>query len=161
MITLILFKKNIEEEPLILNLPEEDWEFSIRLGTVGYNDNLLTVSNVNKHLNDSQNILNFFLTLRDMPKETIEKVVLKVDSVEMFDSTNLNFYYNNIFIQYIYTMSQATINRGNYGLSLFIGFTTVNPETGEVENIILNNNSNNTNNQNIIEENNISEEEEV
>ena len=55
----------------------------------------------------------------------------------MFNSNNLNFYYNNIFIQDIYTMSQATINRGNYGLSIFLGFTIINPETGEVNNIVV------------------------
>lgn len=137
MITLILIQKDIEKESFILNLPEEDWEFSIRLGTVGYNDNLLSISNVNKHLNNSQDIINLFNQLRDYPKENIDHVVLKVDGIEMFNSNNLNFYYNNIFIQDIYTMSQATINRGNYGLSIFLGFTIINPETGEVNNIIV------------------------
>lgn len=137
MITLILIQKDIEKESFILNLPEEDWEFSIRLGTVGYNDNLLSISNVNKHLNNSQNIINLFNQLRDYPKENIDHVVLKVDGIEMFNSNNLNFYYNNIFIQDIYTMSQATINRGNYGLSIFLGFTIINPETGEVNNIVV------------------------
>ena len=137
MITLILIQKDIEKESFILNLPEEDWEFSIRLGTVGYNDNLLSISNVNKHLNNSQNIVNLFNQLRDYPKENIDHVVLKVDGIEMFNSNNLNFYYNNIFIQDIYTMSQATINRGNYGLSIFLGFTIMNPETGEVNNIVI------------------------
>lgn len=137
MITLILIQKDIEKESFILNLPEEDWEFSIRLGTVGYNDNLLSISNVNKHLNNSQNIVNLFNQLRDYPKENIDHVVLKVDGIEMFNSNNLNFYYNNIFIQDIYTISQATINRGNYGLSIFLGFTIMNPETGEVNNIVI------------------------
>ena len=137
MITLILIQKDIEKESFILNLPEEDWEFSIRLGTVGYNDNLLSISNVNKHLNNSQNIINLFNQLRDYPKENIDHVVLKVDGIEMFNSNNLNFYYNNIFIQDIYTMSQATINRGHYGLSIFLGFTIINPETGEVNNIVV------------------------
>lgn len=152
MITLTLIKKNLEEEPFILRLLEEDWEFSVRLGTVGYNDNLLTISNVNRHLNDSQDIITFFNTVKSIPKENIDKVTLKVDDVLMIDSSNLNLYYYNIFIQYIYTMSPATIDRGNYGLSIFLGFSIVDPETGEIENINLRNNNN-------IEENETEEEE--
>lgn len=143
MITLILVKKNTEEEPFVLDLPEEDWEFSVRLGTAGYNDNLLSISNVNKHLGDSQDIINLFNILRDYPKENIDYVMLKVNGLEMFNSNNLNFYYNNIFIQYVYTMSQATITKGNYGLTLFLGFSVLNPETQEINDIILSSNENN------------------
>ena len=137
MITLTLFKKNPEEEPIVLILPEEDWSFSIRVGTVGHNDNLMVINNINKHLNDSPEVINFFNILKNTDRATIEKVILKVNNAEQFDSSLVHFYYYNVFLQYIYTVAPSILDKGNYGLSIFLGFSFIDPKTEETENITL------------------------
>ena len=126
MITLTLIRAN-NDTPYVLYLPEEDWEFSIRLGSERtLNDNFLTIANPDKNFSNSQDIVNFYNLLKETPPADITKVTLEVDDEEMFDSNDFNFYFLGMFLQYQFVYMETNINRGargNKGLNIFINFS--------------------------------------
>lgn len=140
MITLILTKKNFDE-PYVLNLSEEDWEFSVRLGsTLSNNDNFLTIANPNRTLSDSSDVIAFYNMLKYIPLEEFGNVILKVDNVEVFNSNDFNFYFLGLFLQYQYVRLESNVtrgSRGNRGLNIFLNFSNYSSaEAGDQGEII-------------------------
>ena len=98
MITLTLIQ-NDNETSHVLNLEEEDWEFSIRLGSNRIlNDNFLTIANPDKNFSNSEDVVAFYNLLKTIPPADITKVILEVDGVKMFDSSDFNFYFLGMFL---------------------------------------------------------------
>ena len=114
MITLTLIQ-NDNETSHVLNLEEEDWEFSIRLGSNRIlNDNFLTIANPDKNFSNSEDVVAFYNLLKTIPPADITKVILEVDGVKMFDSSDFNFYFLGMFLQYQFVYMETNINRVTY-----------------------------------------------
>lgn len=144
MITLVFAMKDLEEDPIVMNFLEDDWEFSIRLGsTLSNNDNFLTIANPNRHFSDSDDVVSLYNTLKLINPTDIDYVLLKVNNVEMFNSSDFNFFYKGLFLQYQYVNILSNVDRdsrGNAGLNIFINFSNFNQVTTDIEDVTLGDN---------------------
>ncbi len=104
MITLIFnYKDELEKSPIVLNLLEDTWSFSVRLDSIENSmSNYLEIFNLEKTLNDIPEIVTLFNLLRDTPIEDIKNIIIRSGEVELFNSNNFGqTLFRGVFLQFL------------------------------------------------------------
>ena len=139
MITLILTNKNIERDPIILDLYEDSWSFSVRLDTVGNSiENYLEIFNLEKTLNDIPNVVSTFNLLKSIDPEDINNVIIVSNEVELFNSSNFGqTIFRGIFLQFLRLGEGINDMQAHEGINLIIKFSNYSyPVVNSEQNLI-------------------------
>lgn len=118
------------EEERTLDLYDNEWQFFVRSGNRNDTDNMLIISNTLYNMNNSQYIIDFFNSVKNIPYADILNVQLLYSedtNIVIFDSASLNFYYNHMYVEYKYNSDR--VQEGMQDRGFIYGF--VFRSTGE------------------------------